>query len=65
MTDGLHDKFNRIKFTGYLEIAALDPEDLDSDDATGLSESGYAKYTGMDCSISISDLEDIEVELSE
>lgn len=55
----------RIKFTGYMNLIDLDPEDIDMDDPTGLSESGYNKLTGHGDTVpKLSDLEDLSTELN-
>ena len=53
----------RIKFTGYINLTDLDPEDIDMDDSTGLSASGYESVVYGN-STKLSDLEDLTAELN-
>jgi hypothetical protein len=55
---------SRIKVTGYLNTEDMEPEDLDPDHSSGLSESGYDKVTTYgQVTYQIADLEDIELEV--
>ena len=55
----------RIKFTGYIDLDTLDPEDIDMDDPTGLSSSGYDRITSIGGElVPIAELEDLSVELN-
>ena len=55
----------RIKFTGYIDLDTLDPEDIDMDDPTGLSSTGYDRITSIGGElVPIAELEDLSVELN-
>lgn len=55
----------RIKFTGYIDIADLEEDEIDLDNSTGLSAKGYDAYTSMDAMLKVSELEDLEVVLED
>lgn len=53
----------RIRVTGYIDTADLDPDRLDGDDRTGLSEQGYLDLVADEngTALKLSDLTDIDL----
>lgn len=58
----------RIKVTGYMNVDEINPDFVDLDHATGLTDEGYGALTGMTTrqfDYSLSGLEDLETEVVE
>lgn len=55
----------KIKFTGFLDVADVDMDDLDTEHSTGLSDQGFRNLVSGENGrpLKLTDLDDVETEV--